>query len=117
MLELKKLLEMLRLSPELLVFSDVIATIDAHYHFTAARFHNNGLDNEKGTNLGSCKVFAFAKQHKLTKDETLACFAEHYFKDVLVHKDSQSHQNIRHFMNSEHGLDRVIFDSNVLMKK
>lgn len=116
-MELKKLLEMLRLSPELLVFNDVIATIDAHYHFTASRFHNNGLENEIGTNLGSCKVFAFAKQHKLTKDETLACFAEHYFKDVLIHPESQSHQNIRHFMKSERGLDGVMFDSKVLIEK
>lgn len=111
------LLNTVRTSPENLKFKDVICCIDASYNFEAVFFHNNGLDNPEGTNLGSCKVFAFAKLHGLTKVQTLALFAEHYFNDVLVNPDAKSHLNIRHFMDSENGLDGVILAKNPLTPK
>jgi hypothetical protein len=111
------LLDIVNNSPESLHFKDIIACIDTHYHFEAVSFHNNGLDNPEGTNLGSCKIFAFAKLHGLTKDQTLALFAEHYFKDVVIRPEAESHQNIRHFMNSEKGVDGVILAKSPLTSK
>lgn len=82
-------------------FADVIAYIDAHYHYLPTAFANGSgpdrLLNEAGTNEGSCKIFAFAKDQGLDEKQTLTLFGEHY-RHVLNHPDGSDHSNIRRFM-------------------
>ncbi len=76
--------------------------IDEHYLFTPTAFENGkGVDtviNPAGTNSGSCKIFAFARLHGLTQQQTLQLFGDYYHIDVLKNPDDSSHANIRNFM-------------------
>jgi hypothetical protein len=81
-----------------ITFTHTIAVIDANYTFTATAFRNGELQNEAGQNSGSCKLFSFAQLHKLTKEQTLACFGDYYRIDVLQNPTANDHQNIRNFM-------------------
>lgn len=97
---LDQLLEKLTTQQEL-NFADVIATIEAYYIYTPQSFTNgrgeSRVQNPAGTNEGSCKVFAFGKLQKLSPEQTLACFGEHYRK-VLATPAGTDHGNIRSFM-------------------
>jgi hypothetical protein len=93
-------LEKLRNSPESIAFNDTMAVIEEAYTFTPASFTNGSVVNEAGQNSGSCKLFAFAKLHGLSEQETLACFGAYYREDVLKHPEASDHQNIRSFMKS-----------------
>ncbi|CCQ09207.1 Type III effector HopPmaJ [Pseudoalteromonas luteoviolacea B = ATCC 29581] len=117
MMTLTDLLKVLNEKTHSHAFSTILACIDAHYDFTPVAFNNNGLENAKGTNLGSCKVLAFAKLHDLSKAQTLALFAEHYFDDVKRNPDGTSHQNIRHMLESETGIHGVVFAQAALKAK
>lgn len=113
------LLFALNLMPEVVAFEQVQAVIDEHYDYTPSRFTNGSGDdqvvNEAGTNEGSCKIFAFAKLHKLSDEQTLACFG-HFFRDhVLSNPQGDDHANIRTFM--RHGLAQVEFDQPALVAK
>ncbi len=107
---IETLLEKIRHGPEQLVFSDVIALINAHYHYVPTRFSNgvgaDALVNEAGSNQGSCKVFAFAQIHQLSVQETLVCFGEHY-RSVLADPAGSGHANIRRFMRD--GWQGIVF--------
>jgi hypothetical protein len=116
-MDIQHLLTQLDQSPETLVFKEIIAAIDAAYEFSPVAFLNNGLENAQGENQGSCKVFAFAKLHNLSKNHTLALFAEHFFKSVLLKPDGTDHQNIRHFLKSEDALNGVVLSGNALSLK
>lgn len=96
------------------VFTDVLAYIDATYDFTETAFDNGSQKNAAGENSGSCRVFSVAKLHDLSKENTLALFAEHY-EDVLNTPDGDNHQNIRQFM--QHGWNGIIFYGNALKSK
>lgn len=101
---MKALLEQIKQAPNSIDFHHVIITITTYYHYQPTRF-TNGVDdtniiNLAGTNEGSCKVFAFAHLHQLSKNETLACFGAFYRHDVLKHPQNNDHQNIRQFMTS-----------------
>lgn len=82
-------------------FQDTMAVIAEHYHYQPTEF-SNGIEavlvNEAGRNEGSCKLFAFAKLHQLSQQQTLNLFGDYYRKDVLAHPEGTDHQNIRHFM-------------------
>ena len=106
------LLEQISLSPESIIFSDVIAYIDTNYNFTPTHFTNGNMVNEAGQNNGSCKIFSFAMLHNLTQDQTLALFGDYYRKDVLGNPEGTDHQNIRNFMQS--GWDGVKFEGEAL---
>lgn len=110
-LTIPALLRQLDTQPEALDFASVIASIDAHYHYTPQTFHNgNGDDcvtSPAGTNAGSCKVFAFGQLQGLSEVQTLTCFAEHYRK-VLATPDDTDHANIRTFL--RHGWAGIRFD-------
>lgn len=95
---IKDLLNQLQTSPDTVEFKTVIDVIDSYYEFTAVGFQNGDLVNEQGTNLGSCKIFAFAQLHNLSESQTLSCFGDYYRKDVLQNPDGSSHGNIRNFM-------------------
>ena len=97
---IEQLLSQLRARPETVVFQAVIDVIDANYAYTPVEFNNGGLVNPAGQNAGSCRIFGFAKLHKLTQLQTLHCFGEYYRHDVLKHPAGDDHQNIRHFMRS-----------------
>ncbi len=108
-----ELIQQLNLGP--VAFSKVIATIEAHYHFTPTAFSNGQHTNEAGQNNGSCKIFAFAKWHDLDPQTTLHAFGDFYTQDVLGHPDGTDHQNIRQFM--QHGWAGICFHGEALQAK
>lgn len=110
---LSTLLTQLSEEPELVSFDEVINTIAENYRYTPATFSNGSIVNEAGTNEGSCKIFAFAKLHKLSQEQTLACFGKYYRDDVLKHPEGNDHGNIRNFMIS--GWDGIRFENDVLI--
>ena len=112
---LKEFKHKLQESPESIVFKDTIAVIEMYYEFSPTAFKNGELHNNEGENSGSCKVFAFAKAEAITKEETLACFGQFYFDDVLNNVNGTGHQNIRNFMKT--GFDGLNFESNPLKLK
>jgi len=99
-------------------FQDTMAVIAKYYHYQATEF-SNGLEqsliNEAGHNEGSCKIFAFAKLHRLTVEQTLALFGDYYWKDVLNNPEGQDHQNIRNFMRD--GWEGIVFKGEALQAK
>lgn len=97
-----------------LQFSSTMDIIDALYHFQPTGFTNGSLRNEAGDNNGSCKLFSFAKLHKFTEQQTLACFGE-YYRGVLTTPNDDDHQNIRNFMNT--GWVGISFDAAALSEK
>jgi len=105
----------LRSTPEKINFSDTITIIEENYNFTTSAFKNGDLQNSSTQNLGSCKVFSFALKQQFTKEETLACFAQFYFIDVLENPNGTDHQNIRNFMNT--GFDGLVFENETLTEK
>lgn len=107
--------EKIQLAPETITFPEVIAHIDAHYDFTPARFTNGTAVNEAGQNNGSCKIFSFAKLHRLTQDQTLALFGDYYRVDVLGHPKGTDHQNIRNFIQG--GWEGIRFEGEALKEK
>ncbi len=106
-------------APESIDFEDVIAVIDAHYHYTPTRFTNglgdDALCNEAGSNEGSCRIFAFARLHDLDETTTLALFGRFYRDEVLGNPDGDSHGNIRRFMRD--GWKGIDFDGVALTPK
>ena len=108
-------LQHLRSSPESIEFDTVMQLIDSLYDFTPTAFRNGALHNVAGKNTGSCKLFAFALRHKLSKSETLACFGRYYREDVLLHPDADTHRNIRSFMRG--GWSGISFDTKPLSAK
>ncbi|GGD15420.1 HopJ type III effector protein [Hyunsoonleella pacifica] len=101
--------------PTKIDFSETMAIIDSNYNFMPTAFKNGSLENVTGQNSGSCKLFAFAKAQGLTKDETLACFGQFYFEDVLKDPDGDGHQNIRNFIKT--GFEGLSFENNPLKEK
>ena len=98
-----------------LQFAEVLAAIEAAYHYTPQTFYNGLGDgrllNQAGSNEGSCKVFAFGQLQGLSEQQTLACFAEHYRK-VLSSPEGSDHGNIRAFM--KYGWAGVAFEGTAL---
>jgi len=100
----------LKSSPKTIAFTETMTIIDKYYDFTPTAFTNGLLENEHGQNSGSCKLFAFAQHQKLSKEETLACFGDYYFKEVLLDPNGTGHQNIRNFMKTGfNGLNFKVF--------
>ncbi|MBX2835427.1 MAG: HopJ type III effector protein [Gammaproteobacteria bacterium] len=97
-MELELFLNKLDMTPKLIEFPDTIALINKLYDFTPTAFRNQDIMNEAGQNTGSCKLFAFGRLHDLSSEQTLACFGAFYRADVLRNPDSDSHPNIRQFM-------------------
>jgi hypothetical protein len=108
-------LSKLKSTPNSVEFQDTMAVIDALYNYKPVAFVNGDINNSLGENEGSCKIFAFAKMHGLTEDQTLACFGSYYRDDVLNNPSSDNHQNIRNFMKT--GWKGIKFDGKVLTLK
>lgn len=105
----------LKNTPSQIVFSETMSVIDETYEFTPTAFKNGTLENAERQNSGSCKLFAFAKLQSFTKEETLACFGQFYFDDILKDPSGTGHQNIRNFMKT--GFEGVAFDGDPLKEK
>ena len=96
----------IRGSPGVVMFEEVLEAIDSSFAFTPTSFTVGDVTNESGTNIGSCKVLAWAQARGLTKEEVLACFGQHYRE---LDPAGQSHPNLRQVI--EHGLERVKFET------
>ncbi|MGD0961030.1 MAG: HopJ type III effector protein [Methylomonas sp.] len=98
-------------------FNETIAVIDRYYHYRPTAF-SNGLNpvvhNPAGSNEGSCRIFAFARLHALTPEQTLALFGD-YHAGVLANPDGHDHANIRQFMRD--GWAGVVFAADPLQAK
>jgi hypothetical protein len=112
---MKQFLQTLETAPDSINFNTTIAVIDAHYDFTPTAFRNGELQNEAGQNNGSCKVFSFARLHKLSPQQTLHCFGAYYRDDVLKHPQGTDHQNIRNFIKT--GWEGIVFQGDALKPK
>lgn len=95
-------------------FAEIIAYIEENYQYTPTAFKNGELLNAASQNQGSAKVLFFAQLNQMSKEDTLALFAEHY-QNVLENPTADSHQNIRNIM--KYGWEGVSFDGVVLEKK
>lgn len=95
-------------------FSTVIAWINQHYSYTPCAFSNGAANNAAGENEGACSVFAFAQLNRLSEQDTLLCFAEHY-ASVLAKPNDSDHANIRAFMNT--GWSGIRFNGVALIAK
>ena len=103
-------------------FTEVMQKIDELYDHNPQFGYSSGVGteggfetrNEAGANVGSNKVFYFAKMHGFTEEMTLRLFCEHY-QNVLETPDGTSHLNIRSFM--KNGWEGVRFDGETLRPK
>ncbi len=111
-MKINDFLQQLKQSPTTITFADTMDTIAANYHYTATPFKNGAATNAAGTNEGSCKLFAFAQQHNLTQEQTLACFGDYYRIDVLQNPSANDHANIRNFMAT--GWEGIQFEGQAL---
>lgn len=105
----------LNTTPKDIVFSDTMSVVEENYNFTPTAFKNGTEENAEGQNSGSCKLFAFAQTEGLSKEETLACFGQFYYDDVLKDPNGNGHQNIRNFMKT--GFEGLSFEGTALTKK
>lgn len=112
---LAELLNQIEYTPLDLSFDDVISTINEHYTFEPTSFANGPLVNDKGSNEGSCKIFAFGLLNQLSEAQTLACFGLYYRKDVLQHPENSDHSNIRQFIQT--GWSGIVLDTPPLTQK
>ena len=108
-------LQKLKDKPQDNSFEDTMSVIDQNYSFTPAEFKNGDQLNAENENNGSCKIFAFARIHDLTEQQTLHCFGDYYRKDVLENPDSNDHLNIRNFMQT--GWSGISFTAEPLTEK
>ncbi|MDO6491235.1 MULTISPECIES: HopJ type III effector protein [unclassified Cellulophaga] len=107
--------EKLKNTPTAIAFTDTMQVIEDNYSFTPTAFKNGSLENKEGENSGSCKLFAFALKQELSKEETLACFGDYYWEDVLQNPNGDGHLNIRNFMKT--GFSGLAFNTEALVKK
>ena len=98
MMSITSFLQKLKQTPKRIAFAETIAVIEENYNFTPTAFQNGLQHNSVGENSGSCKLFAFAQLQSLSQDETLACFGDYYFDEVLKNPEGTNHQNIRNFI-------------------
>lgn len=91
-------LQKLKQTPKDIAFAETIAVIEENYNFTPTAFQNGLQHNSVSENSGSCKLFAFAQLQSLSQEETLACFGDYYFDEVLKNPEGTNHQNIRNFI-------------------
>lgn len=104
---------------ETIRFEDTMAAINEDYDYRPTEFANGLGDqpvlNPAGSNEGSCKIFAFARLHRLTAEQTLQLFGDYYRHDVLQNPQADSHQNIRRFMRD--GWEGINFSGTALTPK
>lgn len=116
---LEKFIDKIKQGEEPISFHETIVVITENYFYNPTEFSNglnaDMLTNPAGTNEGSCKIFAFAKLHKLNKEQTLSLFGDYYRTDVLKNPDGKDHQNIRNFM--KYGWEGIDYQGDALTAK
>ena len=117
--KLDQFVTQIKTNPEKIAFQDVISIIDEHYHYTPTAF-NNGVGNDciinkAGENEGSCKIFSFAHEQQLEKNQTLHCFGQYFRNDVLNYPENTDHSNIRTFI--KYGWKGITFEGTALTYK
>ena len=110
---LDEFLHKLKHEPHAVTFDESQAVVDRYYQYTPVPFTNGAVHNAAGQNSGSCRLFAFARLHGLSKQQTLHCFGDFYRKDVLGNPGRTDHRNIRQFM--ETGWDGISYDGEALI--
>ena len=95
-------------------FSETLAFIASAYDYQPRRFTNGSLENAVGENEGSCKILGLAILERLSTEQALLAFGEHY-RAVLAKPEGTDHRNIRALMQS--GLSGVRFDQLPLRRK
>ena len=103
-----------RLDNKALNFSQVLDYIDEHYNYRPTAFANGEIHNEPGENKGSANVFGFALHNRLSQNDTLKLFAEHY-DAVKADPKGTNHANIRNF--SFFGWQGFLMQLNCLIPK
>ena len=96
------------------LFAETLAFIAARYDYTPSAFRNGDQQNAAGQNEGSCKVLGLALLERLTDEEVLRAFGEHY-RSVLATPEGSDHGNIRALMKT--GLSGVVFEQLPLVRK
>lgn len=96
-------------------FQDVIGVISNYYQYLPSAFKNGDIENQAGTNEGSCKIFAYAQLNQLSEQATLNCFGQYYRDEVLKNPSGDDHSNIRNFMKT--GWAGIKFDQAPLTLK
>ena len=114
----KEFVQRIKATPNATSFDKVIEFIDEEFEYTPGRFTNGVgddiIENEAGTNEGSCKIFAFGKIVGFSERDVLACFGK-YYQQVVTNPNGSDHPNIRTFM--RHGWKGIHFDQAVLTEK
>lgn len=100
---------------EFVAFNEFIALIEKEYNFVNTEFINGDMNNRENENQGSAKVFCFALMHKLSKEQTLKCFGEHYDSVLNSKNEQKTHLNIRNFI--KFGFDGLQINSKALSLK
>jgi hypothetical protein len=95
-------------------FAATLAFINEWFHFTPTAFRNGKVANSVEQNQGSCRVLAFALLNRLSADQALKCFGEHYC-DVLATPGKDNHHNLRRLQ--AEGLVDIHFDQPPLKRK
>jgi len=114
-LTINELINRLNTNDETVGFNEVMQVISSHFSYEPSSFTNGEIINQAGTNEGSCKVFAFAKIHKLSEQATLNCFGHYYHCDVMQNPLADDHANIRSFI--KNGWTGITIDNEVLVTK
>jgi len=97
-MKLDAFLKKLNDDPEAVTFDEALATVGEHYRLTPCGYTLAGVRFDVDQVHRSCQLYAFGILHKLSKEQTLACFGEHYREDVLKHPQGSDHQTVRLFM-------------------
>lgn len=84
---------------EKVTFDESMAMIDGAFSCVPVTFKNGDVENSEGTNVGSSKVFSFARLAGLDAEQTLTLFGEHY-RGVKADPSGTDHANIRAFMST-----------------
>jgi hypothetical protein len=92
------LVEKLGSAPTTIEFEDTMSAIAEMYEVTEVPFSVGDVVSAAGDNMGSAKIFSFAKLANLDEAATLQLFGRYYRVDVLKHPEAQDHANIRAFM-------------------
>ena len=79
-------------------FQLTMDVVEELFEVNEVAFSVGDVASEPGQNMGSAKIFSFAKMNELEKGTCLQLFGDYYRKDVLENPDGTDHANIRAFI-------------------
>ena len=79
-------------------FQLTMDVVEELFDVNEVAFSVGDVASEPGQNMGSAKIFSFAKMNQLEKGTCLQLFGDYYRKDVLENPDGTDHANIRAFI-------------------